>query len=662
MDLKKHFTNLKEFIEFLNNSISKRLLTLVFSFYILVTITVTLLHMFLEYQDASDRIKQELVRFESIVKGDLIEAIWNYDVDQVNKIIEGVINSEVIIGADTYTSLGESLNWKVGIVKEKNEEIVKFYGGKIIEENLKIKIIKHEFELFYKNAQGNEFKIGEASFYSSGDRVLASVKSSFFIIIINALIKTTALLIFFLWIGYYYLTLPLFAITKATKNISNGIWLGNKIILENRNLEGTEIETLANSFNLMIDNLTQTTKALLQTQHRLSGVIDSMPSALICVDAFGFVTEWNQKSSQLLGKNHDEIIGKNINQELSIHSRWWNLTDQAILDKTIKKLSKETKKINNEIKYFDILVYPVLTSDYLGSVIRIDDITNKIKLEEIMTQTEKMASVGGLAAGVAHEINNPLGAILQGAQNVIRRVEPSVPANQKVAEELGISMETIKEYMEKRQIFHFLNGIRQSGERASHIVSNLLQFSRRTNNTKTSCNIIEIIERSIELASADYDLRKQTDFKRIKVKRNYQENLPHAYICMTEIEQVLINLLKNAAQAMRQQSGEQIIEVSVSTTETSYLQLEISDNGPGMPDEVKKRIFEPFFTTKPMGEGTGLGLSVSYGIVVDNHKGSFLVDSQVGLGTKFTITLPNSQTIAELSANEALKQSLDFKQ
>lgn len=643
MDLKKHGFNLKEFLEFLNNSISKRLLTMVFSIYIVVTFTVTLFHLYLEYRNASVEIKRELVRFESIVREGLVEAIWNYDVDQVSNILEGVIKSDVVIGVEVSTAFGPSLNWRVGVLPDKKNpsKIIEIKEGKIFGILADVELIKETFDLFYENSKGNHFKIGETVFYSDSNHVFKKIKGNFFVIIVNALIKTLALWVFFLWVGYHYLSLPLFAITKATKRVCAGDWSVNQITLNLPQLKNTEIETLAEAFNTMLEHLSETSTALLQTQDRLLNVINSMPSALICVDAAGVVTEWNQTAVEFFGMAKNTTLGRKIVDILPAYSKWWHLTQAAMSAGVAQKLSKEETEVDKSVKYLDVLVYPVLGHDYRGAVIRIDDITPKIKLDELMIQTEKMASVGALAAGIAHEINNPLGAVLQGAQNVIRRFEVELSANQKVAQELGLDLSKVNQYLEKRKILEFLLGIRQAGERAAHIVSNLLQFSRKNNNTKVTCNIVDVIEKSIQLVSTDYDLKKQTDFKSIAIVRKYAEELPMAWICVTEIEQVIINLLKNAAQAMRQQSAPQIIEIAVQGIENgSFLQLDIMDHGPGMNDEIKKKIFEPFFTTKPIGEGTGLGLSVSHGIIVDKHKGFLQVNSEVGVGTRFTIKLP----------------------
>jgi polar amino acid transport system substrate-binding protein len=148
-----------------------------------------------------------------------------------------------------------------------------------------------------------------------------------------------------------------------------------------------------------------------------------------------------------------------------------------------------------------------------------------------------------------------------------------------------------------------------------------------------------IVEKSVELARTDYDLKKKTDFRHVLITQNVEDNLPDIECCSMEVEQVVLNLLKNAGQAMKHMDVPPKIDIKI-YKEGHQLVLIIADNGPGMPEKIRKRIFEPFFTTKPVGEGTGLGLSVSYGIIVESHGGEMSVESEENVGTTFTIKLP----------------------
>ena len=270
------------------------------------------------------------------------------------------------------------------------------------------------------------------------------------------------------------------------------------------------------------------------------------------------------------------------------------------------------------------------------------DITERVRMENVMVQTEKMMSVGGLAAGMAHEINNPLGGMLQSLQNVVRRISPGLSANEADAKACGTRLSTIRCYLEKREVLRFLDNIRLAGERASRIVENMLSFSRQSESLKTPVQLSKLLDKAVELAAHDYDLKKKYDFRHIRIDRYYDPTLGPVPCVATEIEQVILNLLRNAAQAMGDRPKP---EVSPCITlhlrrEANCAVIEVVDNGPGMDQEQLKRIFEPFFTTKEVGVGTGLGLSVSYFIITNHHNGTLTADATPGEGTSFTLRLP----------------------
>jgi signal transduction histidine kinase len=205
---------------------------------------------------------------------------------------------------------------------------------------------------------------------------------------------------------------------------------------------------------------------------------------------------------------------------------------------------------------------------------------------------------------------------------------------------MGFDFDVVRAYLERRRILRFLDGIVQSGRRAARIVANMLEFSRAGDSGLVPCHMAALLDKSIELAVNDYDLKKKYDFRRITIEREYASGLPKVACDPTRMEQVLFNLLKNAAQAMAELPDEPGRIVLRTRFEPPWVRLEVEDNGPGIPETIRKRVFEPFFTTKPTGSGTGLGLSVSYFIVTETHKGTMSVESAPGHGTRFIIQLP----------------------
>jgi len=390
----------------------------------------------------------------------------------------------------------------------------------------------------------------------------------------------------------------------------------------------------------------QATEALLkQTKDYLRSMINSMSCILIGVTPEGKITHWNSSAAKITGTLAEEALGKTID-ELFPRLHISALTIAQVIDEDKPRITENVQLgQGSAAEYFSIAIYPHSSADISGAVVRIDDVTMKIKLENMMIQNEKMMSLGELAAGMAHEINNPLGAILQGVQNIYRRTSTELPANHATAEKLGTSIEVLQRYLTERKITKFIDGIQEAGERAAKIVTNMLEFSRSTNRECKLVNLAILIDQVLELATSTFELKTEMQFKHIRIVRELSSDMPMVPCSPIEIQQVLLNLLKNASQAIAYQEGV-IIDPRISIRlyhDEDYAVLEVEDNGPGMEESVSSHIFEPFYTTKEVGQGTGLGLSVSYFIISEHHNGTIEVDSHPGRGTRFIIKLPLSQ-------------------
>ncbi|MDB6141008.1 MAG: kinA 1 [Pseudomonas sp.] len=399
-------------------------------------------------------------------------------------------------------------------------------------------------------------------------------------------------------------------------------------------------------------------KKLTGFQNYLNSIIDSMPSALIALDEQLYVTQWNQEASALSGTPLDEALNQPIFLAFEPMKAFLPKIKLTVERHTVTKIERVTWLKDDVPHHYALTFYPLTGGAGRGVVIRIDDITQRLSLEDMMVQSEKMLSVGGLAAGMAHEINNPLGAILHNVQNIRRRLSPDLPKNLEQAELTGIPLDSVNRYLQSREVPQLLDGIQQAGARAAKIVSHMLSFSRLSNRKMAPCDLPALIDQAVEIASNDFDLTIGFDFKGQAITRQFDPHLGPVPGTANELEQVLLNLLKNAAQAIHQRENDAEPGRIILRTRLNppWAEIQVEDNGVGMPENVRKRTFEPFFTTKEIGQGTGLGLSVSYFIITNNHKGQMEVQSTLGQGTCFTLRLPlaggtvnaQEQTLSEL--------------
>ncbi|HEY2342605.1 MAG TPA: ATP-binding protein [Chthoniobacteraceae bacterium] len=239
------------------------------------------------------------------------------------------------------------------------------------------------------------------------------------------------------------------------------------------------------------------------------------------------------------------------------------------------------------------------------------DVTGERQTQAKMLQNEKMAALGHLVSGIAHELNNPLTTIMGYAQLLLGH---------------GLAPGQLAE---ARNVY-------QEAERARRIVKNLLYFARENQPERIRVELNEVVERALALRS--YELRLEN----IAVICELATDLPPTMTDPFQLQQVILNLLVNAEQALLEARGQgqvQIRSSCVTGSDGKSLRIELSDDGPGISPEIGSRIFDPFFTTKPLGVGTGLGLSIVYGII-HQHGGEVTFDSQPGSGAKFTIDLP----------------------
>lgn len=247
-------------------------------------------------------------------------------------------------------------------------------------------------------------------------------------------------------------------------------------------------------------------------------------------------------------------------------------------------------------------------------------------LHEQLVQADKMAALGQAISGVAHELNNPLATILSWAERLSER-ELDEQARRGVDVVLG------------------------EAERAARIVRNLLTFARKRQSTRAQVDVSAVVRDTLALRAPDQAAHD------IDVRTELAAALPGVFADSYQIQQVLLNLIINAEQAMRASHGRGVLTVRTMTAGDA-VRIEVDDDGPGIPAEVRARIFDPFYTTKRVGEGTGLGLSVAYALVQE-HGGQITVDAAPGGGARFRVDLPASQAVQGTTRRSVTAPSLE---
>ncbi|MBU0468844.1 MAG: HAMP domain-containing protein [Candidatus Omnitrophica bacterium] len=549
------------------------------------------------------------------------------------------------------------LNKSVGSLDSKNiEKVIRLRSGDFI----------------YKSDLGEKnwcvFKYFKGWDWIVGYVIPVSIKNIEVRIFIRGFFVTllivSFIIIFAAWFFIVRIISPIDKLTDAAVAMSSGV-LDHKIDVSSND----ELGALARSFIFMRDVVSdkigalnneildraQAEEDLSVVRNYLTNIIDSMPSILIGVDNRLKITQWNKKAHDSIGVSYSDVKGRRLVEAFPALVPEINRIKQAIDERVIIADSKVEIAIGDKTFFSDITIYPLIFENVEGAVIRIDDVTNRINLEESIIQSEKMASVGGLAAGMAHEINNPLAGILQNMQVIQSRIDKGDAKNIQIAKECGTSMGIINKYLVRRGIRSMIEMVMESGIRAARIVDNMLSFSRKSETVLMPQDIRLLLENMVEIAKNDYDLSKKYDFRKIEIVREYDDIISKVMCEKSQIQQVFLNILKNSAHALKELVECQEVsglgrpegvaarkpKITLRIKEAdNAVQVDIEDNGAGMEEEVRRRIFEPFFTTKEVGMGTGLGLSVSYFIITERHKGKMSVKSTKNKGTKFTIQLP----------------------
>jgi two-component system NtrC family sensor kinase len=360
--------------------------------------------------------------------------------------------------------------------------------------------------------------------------------------------------------------------------------------------------------------------AEVEAQRRfIEAIIDSLPLSLYAIDRDYNIVAWNRnRELGELGIPRGSVLGKNIFNVLTRQKRdlLEGEFERVFSSGTIERIEHETPTKGGEVKHWLISKIPMWI-DRTGAVSHVitvgEEITERIEANRAVARAEKLAAVGRLAAGVVHEINNPLATISACAEALESRVNEG-------AFEGSDALDDLREY---------LGLIRSEAFRCKSITMGLLDFSRARTSGRTPIDLGQVIDSAARLLSH----QKRGDQVNFDIQT--AADLPSVSGDPGQLQQVIIALATNAVDAMPQGG-----QLTISTRRNGKTVLiEVTDTGFGITPENMPKIFEPFFTTKEVGKGTGLGLAVCYGILTE-HGGTLDVQSTVGVGTTFTISLP----------------------
>ena len=346
-------------------------------------------------------------------------------------------------------------------------------------------------------------------------------------------------------------------------------------------------------------------------------VVDAISPALCIVDRSGAIRRANRAFADLVNAPPASLIGRPW--QAFIPPEW--ATDiQRALDQ--QGAGREVELRTGERTYA-VTAVPISNNDRSAVVLLFDDQTERRRLQDQLIQSEKMSAIGQLIAGIAHDLNNPLASVL-GFADFLTEV-PHIPPN--IREPLTV--------------------IREEAERASSIVRNLLGFARKQDHQRRPTALKPLLDGTFVL------LRNQLMAHRVEARIEVEPDLPMPDIDPNQIQQVFVNLINNAAQAVAS-TGRPGTVIVRARRWLDGVAIDIIDDGPGMSENLATQVFEPFFTTKAEGEGTGLGLSISQGIVKE-HGGRIMLSSEEGKGSTFTVQLPICTRASTPPADDATR-------
>jgi signal transduction histidine kinase len=377
---------------------------------------------------------------------------------------------------------------------------------------------------------------------------------------------------------------------------------------------------------------------LQQSKSMLQGVFDGIPDSLILMDRHMGLKMINKSAAAYYKVlKYQDVIGKHCDRVAGNSALCTGCRIRAAVLKG-SKIMFERKGFMNPERIEQVTVYPLEGKDASSgdAIIRVIDITETRLFERRLIQSEKMASLGFMVSSIAHEINNPNNFISFNIPILKDYIEELVPITDQFAADCPDLEFCHMPYQEFREdIIRLIDNIKNGSDRISSFVTNLREFSQgNADQLKKNVDFKSVVEKVIAICGK----KLKTSVKSFEM--NIPPDLPQIYTAPHAMEQILLNLLTNAAQAADKKDSRVIVNISIGSTPQEHLIVEIIDNGCGIDEKSKDRLFDPFYTTRLAKGGTGLGLYVCHNLI-QGLEGRIEVESEPGAGSKFTVILPD---------------------
>ena len=638
----------------IKDSIATKLLMAVFSLYLLVTVAVTLAHMYTEVEQARSEIEHDLKAIAETFEPSLAKALWDYNVEQLQPAFLGMAEFPTVVGVKLIDDKGVEVGVSGVVTNEENQPVRVRGDGVRVAPDEHIALFKYSFPIVYHYSDKEDYEVGFGIIYSSQGVVLGKVKLGFIFIIVNALIKTVALWAIFLWLSRSMLQRPLETLTAAAHNIH--LDRLDDLIIQVKTKGRNELRVLEKAFNEMIqklrvsrDQIEEKNKEVIQTLERIKAILDNTTSVIYMKDTDGRYILINRQYELLFGVTNEAIQGKTDFDIFPAEAAEAFRKNDLLALKENRPIELEEKAPHRDgIHEYISIKFPL--HDASGKVNAIcgisTDITERKKAEAILKDYSKRLE--GTVATRTRELK----AAKEEAEYA-NRAKTEFLAN--MSHDLRTPLNVIvgfAEMMETRTFGplgdphyeEYVIDIRDSGSLLINLIDDILDISKveagKYELYEETLDITSLIQSSVKMISTLAEARK------LHLVTNIEPNIPMLRGDEKVITQILNNLLSNAIK-FTPADGE--ITASAKTDEDGSINVLIADTGKGMSRHGITKALKPFEQTdgahSKRHEGTGLGLYLCQKFI-KLHGGDIKLQSKVGKGTTVTVRFPPERTVA----------------